>query len=101
MAKRGFDVLRAVTASTAQPSGETIAPQTATEPFGDPTITLNCWGRVHGVDYRSLSAREENDLAADVADNLARLKDWCVQHRWLPVGPPDDLKIFVSDDFKN
>jgi hypothetical protein len=100
MAKRGFDVVRAVTASPAQRSDEPIAASISPR-FDDPTITLNCWGRVHGVDYRSLSARQEHDLAADVADNLARLKDWCAQQRWLPVGAPDDLKIFVSDDFKN
>ncbi len=98
MATRGFEVLRSVTASAAQPSGE---PSALCEPFSDPTITFHCWGRVHGVDYRSLSAREQDDLAADVAHNLARLKGWCAQHRWMPVAPPDDLKIFVSDEFKN
>jgi hypothetical protein len=101
MAKRGFDVLRAVTASPVQLSGEPTVPAMSPEPFRDPAITLNCWGRVHGVDYRSLSARQEDDLAADVAHNVARLKAWCAQHHWLPATPPDDLKIFVSDEFKN
>src|SRR5215469_5175603 len=99
MAKRGFDVVRAVTATPVKLSGKPGAP--SAEPFRDPTITLNCLGRVHGVDYRSLSAREQDELTADIAQNLARLKDWCVQHDWLPVAPPDDLKIFVSDEFKN
>jgi hypothetical protein len=99
MAKRGFEVLRAVTASPAQPSDESTS--ISPEPFSDATITLNCWGRVHGVDYRSLSARQEQDLTTDVTHNLGRLKDWCAEHRWLPVDPPDDLKIFVSDEFKN
>lgn len=98
MAKRGFEVLRSVTASPAQPSGE---PRALSEPFSDPTTTLNCWGRVHGVDYRSLSARQQDDLAADIAHNLTRLKEWCAEHRWVPDAAPDDLKIFVSDDFKN
>jgi hypothetical protein len=104
MAKRGHEFLRSVAPSNARSSGassEPAAHSTEFQGFGDPGTIFNFWGRVQGVDYSSLSPAQQDAFTADFARNLGLLKTWCVQEQWPPDVPPSNLKIFVSDDYKN
>jgi hypothetical protein len=104
MAKRGHEFLRSVAPSNARSSGassEPAAHSTEFQGFGDPDTIFNFWGRVQGIDYSSLSPAQQDAFTANFARNLGLLKTWCVQEQWPPDVPPSDLKIFVSDDYKN
>ena len=104
MAKRGHEFLRSVAPSNARSSGALSEPDAhsiAFQNFSDPPTIFNFWGRVQGIDYSSLSPAQQDVFKTDFARNLGLLKSWCVQEQWPPAVLPADLKIFVSDDYKN
>ncbi len=105
MAKGRNELLRSIPgAGAALPatshSGANEFASVASESFGNPTLTFNFWGRVQGLEYPSLSPEQQDEFRESFADDLARLKRWCIEAEWLPSHPPDELKIFVSDEYK-
>jgi hypothetical protein len=104
MAKRGHEFLRSVAPNNTRSSGASSEPaghSIALQSFGDPATIFNFWGRVQGIDYSSLSRAQQDAFETDFARNLGLLKSWCVQEQWPPAVMPANLKIFVSDDYKN
>ena len=105
MAKGRHELLRSIPgAGAALPatshSGANEFVSVAHQSFSDPTLTFNFWGRVQGLEYPSLSPEQQDEFKATVAHDLACLKRWCIEAEWLPSQAPDELKIFVSDEYK-
>ncbi len=106
MAKHRPELLRSVPrvgtplAAAASCSDAQDTPVVAAQSFRDPTATFNFWGRVQGIEYPALSPDQQNEFRAAFADNLARLKRWCIKAQWPPSLCPAELRIFVSDEYK-
>jgi hypothetical protein len=104
MAKRGHEHLRSVAPTDAQPAtalpGRSIDSAAFRELAGPPA-TFNFSGRVLGVEYPSLSPAQQESLSADFAQESRALIDWCAREHWLPTTLPTELRIFVSDEYRN
>jgi hypothetical protein len=104
MVKRGHEFPRSVAPSHAQSAGassEYSEHSIAARGLADPAATFNFSGRVLGIDYPSLSPAQQEAFRADFARESRVLRGWCARQQYLPTTLPTELRIFVSDEYKN
>jgi hypothetical protein len=104
MAQSAHGILQSAASSCERLSGEPLPHSSTTlspRSFINPATAFSFLGRVQGIDYPSLSPAQQHQFRADVHAELDILKNWCALKDWVPMAFPAELRIFVSDEYKN